>query len=200
MPQIPKPKDIPNCAEAGVLGVLPGVIGTMQATEAIKIILGKGDILSGKLLLYDALDANFEKLNLTKNKDCKLCGNSPTIKELEDYEGNNQNNSSNELIVRELNELIETKEDFALIDVREKEEQDLGTIENAKLVSFNEIYAGNLESLNDLDKNKKTILFCHTGQRSAYVAQLLKDKGFRDVENLVGGIVAWQEELDETVD
>lgn len=200
----PPPADlIPNCAEAGVLGVLPGVIGTVQATEAIKIILGKGKVLSGRLLVYNALDMTFMELNAKKNENCPSCSENPAITKLIDYENfcNNKNEKINkdEITAKELKKMMENNEDFILMDVREKAEQDMCKIENAKLASFTEIVKGNLKIFNNIGKNKKIVLYCHTGNRSAYVLNLLKKKGYKDVKNLIGGIDAWAKEIDTKV-
>jgi len=196
----PPPKElVPNCADAGVLGVLPGVIGTIQATEAIKIILKIGDTLSGKLLVYNALRMSFKKLNLSKNKNCNICGENPTIKELVDYEQLCDPNSikNDEISVKELKTMMDENKDFVLIDVREKIEWDICKIDRAELISSGQLMNENF--LDNVDKNKLIIMHCHTGRRSAGAVQLLKDKGYKNVKNLVGGIDAWSKEIDQKV-
>ena len=198
----PPPADLaPNCAEAGVLGVLPGVIGTVQATEAIKIILGKGNVLSGRLLVYNALSMVFLELNVKKNNKCPICSENANIKELIDYEQfcNGKKESKEEITVKELKEMIDSKEDFALVDTREKIEQDMCKIKNAKLTSFSEIARGNMKAFDNIGKNKKIVLYCHTGNRSAFVMHMLKKKGYKNAKNLVGGIDAWAKEIDQQV-
>ncbi|MAE42707.1 molybdenum cofactor biosynthesis protein MoeB [Candidatus Woesearchaeota archaeon] len=200
----PPPRDaIPSCSEGGVLGVLPGVIGTIQATEAIKIILGKGDVLSGRYLVYNALGMKFKELKLNKNKNCPVCGESPTIKELIDYEqfcnGVKEKNKEDEITVQELKKMIDKKEDFELIDIREKIEQDMCKIDGAKLTSFTEIIGGNMEPFKNIDKDKKIVLYCHTDNRSGQVQSMLKNKGYKNVKNLAGGINQWAREIDKEV-
>jgi adenylyltransferase/sulfurtransferase len=200
-PNPPSPHLVPNCAEAGVLGVLPGIIGTIQATEAIKIILEKGDILSGSYLIYNALGMSFKKLKLKKNGNCDVCSKNPKIKELIDYEEfcNNKKEETNEITVKELKKLIDKKEDFILIDIREEFEQQLCKLNNAIMISFTESIKNNLSFFDNLDKNKKIVLYCHTGQRSSYTLNILKKKGFTNLKNLVGGIDAWAKEIDQEI-
>jgi len=194
----PPPADaVPNCAEAGVLGVLPGIIGTIQATETLKIILGQGDILSGRFLVYNALSMKFREYKLGKNKSCLVCGDNPTITELQDYEQFcNGREIKEEITVKELKRMIDNDEKFELVDIREDVEQDICKIKDAKLTSFTEILNGNTKIFDSMDKNKKIVLFCHTGQRSAYVLNILKEKGFGDLLNVVGGIDAWAKDID----
>ncbi|MBN4049184.1 molybdopterin-synthase adenylyltransferase MoeB [archaeon AH-315-M20] len=194
----PPPRDaIPSCAEAGVLGVLPGVIGTIQATETIKIILGKGDILSGRYLVYNALSMKFKELKLSKNKNCLVCGENPTIKELIDYE--EFCGVKEEISVQELKKMMDNKEDFELVDTREKVEQDMCKIDGAKLTSFTEIVGGNMKPFNDIDKNKKIVLYCRTGNRSGQVQSMLKNKDYKNVKNLAGGINQWARVIDQEI-
>jgi sulfur-carrier protein adenylyltransferase/sulfurtransferase len=209
----PPPKgEIPNCEEAGVLGVLPGIIGTIQATEAIKIILGKGKILSGKLLVYNAMNMDFQKLDFIKNKNCKVCSKNAAIKGLMDYDefcsneirGNVTDNTKeiekiHEITVKELKKMIDSKEDFVLVDIREDFEQELCRLDSSILTSFSRFLKGDMLTFDNLDKNKKIILYCHTGNRSAYAIQILKKKGFTDLINLVGGIDAWAKEIDNKI-
>ena len=200
-PNPPPAHLVPNCADAGVLGVLPGVIGMVQATEAIKIILGKGETLSGRLLVCNALSMKFRELNLKKSKNCPVCSENATIKGLIDYDQfcNGKKENKNEITVHELKQMIDSKEDFVLVDTREKIEQDTCKIKNAKLASFTEIVKGNFEAFSGVDKNKKIVLYCHTGNRSAYILHLLKNKGYNNVQNLIGGIDAWAREINQQV-
>ncbi len=203
----PPPRDaVPSCAEAGVLGVLPGVIGAIQATEALKIILGIGDTLSGRFLVYDALSMAFRELKLSKNRNCPICGESPRIKELMDYEQfcnmKEEEESSleeDEISVGQLKNMIDEHEDFVLIDVREEYEWDICKIEGAKLIPMSQIMNENIGVLENIEKDKKIVLHCHTGARSAAVLQILKNKGFKNLKNLVGGIDAWSNEIDPEV-
>ncbi|MEK6869348.1 MAG: molybdopterin-synthase adenylyltransferase MoeB [Nanoarchaeota archaeon] len=203
----PPPRDaVPSCAEAGVLGVLPGVIGTIQATEALKIVLGIGETLSGRFLVYDALSMAFRELNLGKNKNCPICGESPRIKELMDYEQfcnmkeeEEKYLEEDEISVRQLKKMIDDHDDFVLIDVREEYEWDICKIEGAKLIPMSQIMNDNIGILENIEKGKKIVLHCHTGARSAAVLQVLRNKGFKNLKNLVGGIDAWANEIDPEV-
>lgn len=203
----PPPRDaIPSCAEAGVLGVLPGIIGTMQATEALKIILGVGETLSGRFLVYDALSMTFRELKLGKNKNCPICGESPRIKELIDYEEfcnmrqeEEKSLDENEISVRQMKKMIDDHEDFVLIDVREEYEWDICKIKGAKLIPLSQIINGNIGDLESIERDRKIVLHCHTGARSADALQILRNKGFKNLKNLVGGIEAWSDEIDSEV-
>ena len=191
---------MPNCEEAGVLGVLPGMIGMVQATESLKIILGKGKILSGRLLVYNAMSMAFMELNVKKNKNCPICSENPSITSLIDYEDFcNKKAEKDEITAKKLKEMIGSKEDFILVDTREKAEQDMCKIENAKLASFTEIARGNLKIFDNIGKDKKIVLYCHTGNRSAYVLNILKKKGYNNAKNLIGGIDAWAREIDNSI-
>jgi len=206
-PNKPEQNLIPNCSESGILGVLPGVIGTIQATEAIKIILGEGITLSGRLLVYNALNMTFLELNVKKKGKCEACSENARIKKLVDYKDNcnslkgyKGNQGDKESITpKELKLIIDNAEDFELIDVREKAEQEICGIANAKLASFTSIAGENFGIFGSISKNKKIVLYCHTGNRSAYVLELLKKKGFTNAKNLVGGIDAWAKEIDDRV-
>ncbi len=200
----PPPKNaVPTCAQAGVLGVLPGVIGTIQATEALKIILGVGEILAGRFLVYDALSMTFKELKLGKNKNCPICGESPRIKELMDYEEfcNARNDEENcleddEISVHQLKQMMDDHEDFVLIDVREEPEWDICRIKGAKLIPLSQIAEGNTDILESIEKDRKIVLYCHTGARSAQALRILRNSGFKNLKNLVGGIDAWSAEID----
>ena len=203
----PPPKDaIPSCAEAGVLGVLPGIIGTIQATEALKIILRKTDVLSGRFLVYDALAMTFKELKLGKNKNCPICGENPRIKELIDYEQfcnmkeqEEKSLEEDEINVRQLKKMMDNREDFVLIDVREEHECDICKIHGARLIPLSKIMNGNIDILENIEKDKRIILHCHTGARSAEALNILRNKGFKNLKNLVGGIDAWSQEIDPEV-
>jgi len=203
----PPPKDaVPGCAEAGVLGVLPGIIGTIQATEALKIILGVGETLSGRFLVYDALSMKFKELKLSKNKNCPICGESPRIKELIDYEEfcnirqeEEKSLDENEISVRQMKKMIDDHEDFVLIDVREEYEWDICKIKGAKLIPLSQIMNGNIGDIESIERDRKIVLHCHTGARSAEALQIFKNKGFKNLKNLVGGIDAWSNEIDSEV-
>ncbi|MBL7055935.1 molybdopterin-synthase adenylyltransferase MoeB [Candidatus Woesearchaeota archaeon] len=197
-PKMPSSDEIPSCSEAGVLGVLPGTIGTIQATEAIKIILGKGNVLSEKVLVYNALEMEFTKLNLKKNEDCRLCGKSPEIREVGNYEKACDNKEPNlEITAKELKEMMDNTESLELLDVREQEEWEICKIESAKLVPLSKIQR-EPGLLDILPKNKKIVVYCHVGGRSAFVVNSLREKGY-NARNLVGGIDAWSREVDENI-
>jgi adenylyltransferase/sulfurtransferase len=204
-PEPPPPGLVPSCAEGGVLGVLPGTIGTLQATEAIKLILGIGDTLIGKLMLYNALDMSFEFVKLRKNPNCKVCGENPDVTELIDYEafcgvpshdheegavGGGWDITAPELAAR-----LDQGNGLRLIDVREPHELEISRLEGAALIPLGQL-AGRLSELNSADE---FVLFCKSGTRSARALELLVSAGFRKVKNLKGGINAWAREVDPSL-
>ena len=200
-PEPPPPGLVPSCAEGGVLGVLPGLIGTIQATEAIKLIIGQGTPLIGRLLLLDALEMRFRELKLRKNPDCPVCGTHPTVTELIDYQAfcgvspQTTGLSREDLITpRELAETLAEGNGHRplLLDVREPHEWDIVHLEDAKLIPVNTL-AGHLD---ELPRDQPIVVYCKTGNRSARATQLLKDAGFRKVQNLAGGITRWATEID----
>ena len=199
-PEPPPPGMVPSCAEGGVLGILPGVVGTIQAVEAIKTILGKGESLVGRLLLFDALNMNFRELKLKKNPNCPICGQHATIKSLIDYEafcGLDQTKSlgeENEITVTELKKLMDTGS-VNLIDVREPQEYDICKINGSKLVPLNEVP----NHVNEFNLTDEYVFHCHTGVRSARAVLLLRELGFKRVKNLIGGIDAWATQVDPSV-
>ncbi len=188
----------PSCAEAGVLGILPGVIGTLQATEAIKLILGQGEPLIGRMLLYDALGARFHEMALQKNPACAVCGTAPTITELRDEpEACAPASAADEFEIapRELAARLRANGRIVLLDVREPFEFTLTRIEGAVLVPL----ATLPERLGDLDRGAEIAVYCHHGQRSALATQFLRANGFAKARNLAGGIDAWSCEVDPGV-
>ena len=201
-PEPPPPGLVPSCAEGGVLGVLPGTIGTLQATEALKLILGIGDPLIGRLMLYNALDMSFEFVKLRKNPNCKVCGPEPEITELIDYEafcgvpGHDHEEGSVggnwDISATELAERINKGNPIRLVDVREPHEQDISHIDGAELFPLG-LLAGRLS---ELDSAEEMVVFCKAGTRSARALDLLVGAGFRKVKNLKGGINAWAREVD----
>jgi len=198
----PPPGLVPSCAEGGVLGVLPGIIGTIQALETIKLILGIGEPLIGKLLLFDALKMKFRELNLRKDPECPVCGENPTIKELIDYEAfcgitpeQILRESGLEVTPEELKAKLENGEDIILIDVREPVEYEINRIEGSRLIPLSKLP----EKVNELDQTREIILYCKMGGRSARAVQLLRELGFTRVKNLAGGIDAWIEKIDPTM-
>ena len=198
--QPPPPGLVPSCAEAGVLGVLPGLVGTIQATEAIKLILGTGTPLIGRLLLIDALTMQFRTIELRRDPECPACG-TREIKELIDYEAfcgvgpRESGDSINDISPRQLADRIARGEDIQLIDVREKWEWDISRIPGATLIPLSTL----AEAAASLDRNRETVLYCKVGVRSLHAAEDLADLGFTKLTNLSGGIIRWSEEVDPTV-
>jgi len=201
-PEPPPPGLVPSCAEGGVLGVLPGVIGTIQATETIKLIIGQGEPLIGRLLLYDALEMRFTELKLRKNPECPVCGEHPTVTELIDYEafcgiapaenlGREWEITPQELAA----ELEQGSSRPVLLDVREPVEWDIVHLPNATLIPRGELP----ERISELNTADEIVVYCHMGSRSAMALQFLKQAGFRKVKNLVGGIDAWAREIDPSM-
>ncbi len=202
----PPPGMVPSCAEGGVLGILPGVIGVIQATEVVKLVLGKGEPLIGRLMLYDALKMNFREVKFRKNPKCPVCGDNPTIKELIDYDafcgitrGEENKNGGNvgipEISVKELKSKMDKKEKFVLVDVREPNEYEICKIPGSKLIPLGKLP----ERVSELDSADEIIVQCHFGGRSAKGVDLLQKIGFKKVKNLAGGIDAWSQEIDPTV-
>ncbi len=204
-PEPPPPGLVPSCAEGGVLGVLPGTVGTLQATEAIKLILGIGTPLIGKLMLYDALDLSFQYVKLRKNPACKVCGPNPEITQPIDYEafcgvpGHDHDNGSAgadwDIEPMDLAERLKRGEPLRLIDVREPVELQVAQLPGAELIPLGQLAA----NLNKLDSSQEIVLFCRSGGRSTRALELLLSAGFRKVKNLRGGINAWSEEVDPNV-
>lgn len=204
-PEPPPPGIAPTCAEGGVLGILPGTIGTIQATEALKLILGIGEPLIGKLLIYNALDMAFEYVKLRKNPKCKICGEHPEITKLIDYDafcgvpGRNHpiknKNFENNITPKELSDLIKSGEKIMMIDVREPHELKISHIEGARQIPLRMLPSHLLE----LESGQKTIVFCRTGERSQQAIEILLGAGFSQVKNLAGGINAWAREVDPTL-
>jgi molybdopterin/thiamine biosynthesis adenylyltransferase/rhodanese-related sulfurtransferase len=204
-PEPPPPGLIPSCADAGVFGVLPGTIGTLQATEALKLLLGIGEPLIGRLLLYDALAMSLDELRLKKNPKCKVCSDSPEITELIDYEAfcgvpahdltSDRLPSEWEIEPHQLAEMLNHGERIRLIDVREPHELEISKIKGAELIPF-----GSLASeMHKLDSADDIVLFCRTGSRSARALELLAGAGFRKLKNMRGGINAWADQVDPSL-
>ncbi|MBN2501608.1 MAG: molybdopterin-synthase adenylyltransferase MoeB [Anaerolineales bacterium] len=201
-PEPPPPGLVPSCAEGGVLGVLPGTIGTIQATEAIKVLLGIGTPLRGKLLLYNALDMSFDFVKLRKNPNCKVCGPNPEITELIDYEEfcgvpmhDHDEGSAGaqwDITAPELAAKLAHGDKIHLIDVREPHELQIAKLEGADLIPLGQL-AGRMS---ELDTAEDIVLFCKGGTRSTRALELLLGAGFRKLKNLKGGINAWAEEVD----
>jgi adenylyltransferase/sulfurtransferase len=201
-PEPPPPGLVPSCAEGGVLGVLPGVIGVIQATEAIKLILGSGQPLIGRLLLYDALQMRFRELKLRRDPECPICGDHPTIHALIDYDQfcgvvpaqEQQHTTSGvpEITVEELKAKMDRGDDFFLLDVREPNEYQICKIAGAKLIPLGELS----QRTGELDRDRELVVHCKMGARSAKAVSLLKERGFTRASNLKGGILAWIDRID----
>ncbi len=199
-PEPPPPGLIQNCAEGGVLGVLPGIIGTIQATEAIKLAIGQGSSLIGRLLVFDALAMTFRELKLRRDPECPVCGAAPTIRELRDYDeycdGVTQPLEERESVtVEELKARIERKADFLLVDVREPGEARICSIPGAQLIPMNQLP----ERYKELPQDRELIIHCRSGIRSARAAHFLKGRGYQNVHNLEGGILAWIDRIDPSM-
>ncbi|HVE14639.1 MAG TPA: ThiF family adenylyltransferase, partial [Elusimicrobiota bacterium] len=193
-PEPPPPGAVPSCAEAGVLGALPGIIGTTQALEVLKLILGAGEPLIGRLLMLDALAMEWRAVRLKKDPRCPVCGPRPTITRLVDYEAFCSPAAPGEITVSELKAKRDRRDDFILLDVREPHERELARIEGSLFIPL-----GSLESrLGELDKSKEIAVHCKLGGRSAKAVELLRAKGFKAV-NVAGGIRAWSERVDPSV-
>jgi adenylyltransferase/sulfurtransferase len=197
-PEPPTPGSVPNCAEAGVLGVLPGIIGTLQALEAIKLLIRIGDSLIGRLLHFDALKMKFREFNLRRDPSCPVCGENPSITEPIDYEqfcGNvAQPTNMPSISVHDLKRKMDAQEKLLLIDVREPFEHEIAHIKGAKLIPLGEI----AQRAHELE-NGEIIVHCHSGMRSAQAVEMLRHVGLTNVYNLEGGIDAWSEQIDPTV-
>ncbi|MBI3251843.1 MAG: molybdopterin-synthase adenylyltransferase MoeB [Candidatus Omnitrophica bacterium] len=206
----PPPGMVPSCAEGGVLGILPGVIGVIQGTEVVKLLLRKGEPLIGRLMLYDALKMNFREVKFRRNPKCPVCGDHPSIKELIDYDafcgiGRGEENPSPapgagktggagvpEISAEELKAKIDRKDKFVLVDVREPSEYQINRIPGSKLIPLGTLP----EKVSELDSADEIVVHCHFGGRSAKAVELLQKIGFKKVKNLAGGIDAWSEAVD----
>lgn len=204
-PEPPPPGMVPSCAEGGVLGVLPGTIGTIQATEAIKVLLGIGEPLIGKLLLYNALEMSFDFVKLKKNPKCRVCGPDADIKELIDYEDfcgvlmHDQDEGSAgqewDISAPDLSTRLAQDPNLLLLDVREPHELQISALPGAKNISLGTLAA----RLSELDSARDMVVFCKAGTRSARALELLVSAGFKKVKNLKGGINAWARDVDESM-
>jgi sulfur-carrier protein adenylyltransferase/sulfurtransferase len=202
-PEPPPPGLVPSCAEGGVLGILPGAIGVVQATETVKLILGAGESLVGRLLLYDALGMNFRQMKLRKDPNCPVCGENPTVTELIDYEAfcgipqaaaAEKENGVPEITVSELKQKMENGKGTYVLDVREPHEYEVANI-GVPLIPLGELP----NRLSELNQDDEIAVHCKTGGRSAKAVKILQDAGFENVYNVKGGITAWSEEIDPSV-
>ncbi|HJT45556.1 MAG TPA: molybdopterin-synthase adenylyltransferase MoeB, partial [Chthoniobacterales bacterium] len=195
-PEPPAPGTVPSCAEAGVLGVLPGVIGLLQAIEAIKLILQIGETLVGRILHFDALKMSFRQFNVRRDPECPVCGKHPTITAPIDYEQFcGLAKDVPEMSVRELKVRLDANETIELVDVREPFEYEIARIDGAKLIPLGELP----QRLGEIARDRHIVVHCHSGMRSARAVELLQKNDFANVFNLAGGIDAWSEEIDPEV-
>ncbi len=204
-PEPPPPGLVPSCAEGGVLGVLPGTIGSIQATETLKIILGIGEPLIGRLLLYDALDLSFQTVKLHKNPECKVCGEHPEITGLIDYEAfcgvpahdHDEGSAGDEwdITASQLSSRLKENPGLRLIDVREPHEREISNLEGSELIPLGQFAA----RLNELDSAEELVIFCKAGTRSTRALEILVSAGFKKVKNLKGGINAWAIDVDPSL-
>jgi sulfur-carrier protein adenylyltransferase/sulfurtransferase len=202
-PEPPPPGLVPSCAEGGVLGVLPGIVGTIQAAETLKLIIGKGEPLVGRLLLFDALAMKFRELKLRKNPDCPVCGAHPTVTKLIDYaefcgirgeEAPVTATNLPEITPRELKSRLDRGDDLFILDVREPHEYQICNL-HGHLIPLGELS----RRVHELDSSREIVAHCRSGTRSADAVQFLQKAGFRKIWNLKGGILAWSDEVDPSV-
>jgi adenylyltransferase/sulfurtransferase len=198
-PEPPPPGLVPSCAEGGVLGILPGLVGVIQATETVKLILGKGESLIGRVLLIDALGMKFRELRLRKNPDCPVCGTHPTITKLIDYQqfcgirGEEAPVTTKvpEIQPEELKQRLDAGEDIFILDVREPHEYQICNL-NGYLIPLGDLP----KRVHELDSSREIVAHCRSGVRSAKAVDFLRQAGFRKVKNLAGGVLAWSDRVD----
>jgi adenylyltransferase/sulfurtransferase len=204
-PEPPPPGEVPSCAEGGVLGILPGLIGCIQATEAVKLILGKGSPLVGRLMLYDALEMRFQEFKVRRNPKCPVCGDHPSITKLIDYEqfcgvrGQETpapaaagGNAMSEITAEELKRRLDRGEDLFILDVRNPPEFQICRIPGSTLLPLPEL----AQRFGELDPNREMVVHCKSGMRSAKAIAFLRQQGFTKLKNLTGGILAWADTVD----
>ena len=204
-PEPPPPGMVPSCAEGGVIGILPGIVGLLQANEGVKLILGQGNSLIGRLLLFNALDMKFRELKLNKDPKCPVCGDNPTVTELIDYnqfcgvptatEEASDDLAPDEITPAQVKEMIEQGEEFVLVDVREPHEWDICNIASARLVPLSEFE----DRIGELDSDTDIVVHCKMGGRSAKAQDILYANGFPNVKNMVGGITRWADDVDTSM-
>ena len=206
-PEPPPPGLVPSCAEGGVLGILPGIVGLIQANEVMKLILGLGETLIGRLLLFDALGMKFREMKLRKDKNCPICGDNPTIKELIDYEQfcgifpqeESPEDLAMEIDVVEVKKMLDEKKSFRLIDVREPFEYEICKIDGTLLIPLGKIEEKNPENLNGVGKDEEIVLHCKAGVRSLKAAKAMQEMGYPNVKSMRGGILEWSDRVDSSI-
>jgi adenylyltransferase/sulfurtransferase len=203
-PEPPPPGEVPSCAEGGVLGILPGLIGCIQATEAVKLILGKGSPLIGRLLQYDALQMSFHEFKIRRNPKCPLCGDAPTIRKLIDYdqfcgirgqEAAPAAAGAAEITVQELQQQLQRGDSVFVLDVRNPEEFQICRLAGSTLIPLPELP----RRFQELDRTREIVVHCKSGMRSAKAIQFLRQQGFDSLKNLKGGILAWADQIDRSM-
>lgn len=204
-PEPPPPGLVPSCAEGGVLGILPGVVGTIQATETVKLIIGVGEPLINRFMIYDALSMKFRELKLRRDPDCPVCGDSPTVTQLIDYEQfcgitsvtqvPDDSSSGDDVTVEELKISIDNNEGIFLLDVRESQEHQICSIPGSVLIPLGELSS----RINELSRNEDVVVHCKSGVRSAKAVKILRDAGFKKAKNLSGGILRWIDVVDPSL-
>ncbi|MBN9694094.1 MAG: molybdopterin-synthase adenylyltransferase MoeB [Verrucomicrobia bacterium] len=203
-PEPPPPGMVPSCAEGGVLGVLPGIIGCIQATEILKLVLGKGSSLIGRLLLFNALDMKFRELKLRRDPKCPVCGENPTVTELIDYEQFcgivpepvNSGQNPDEVTVEDMKKALETPNlGIRVIDVREPDEQEIARVAGVPLFPLSRLP----QQFTELDPNTQIYIHCKSGKRSMKALEFLRQQGFKYVKSVQGGIEAWSDRIDHSV-
>ena len=209
-PEPPPPGSVPSCEEGGVLGVLPGLVGMIQATETIKRIAGIGESLAGRLLVFDALEMRFRELRLRKDPSCPVCGPNPSVTGLIDYEafcgvapsgaeranGANVSEQGVDITPKELKAKLDRKDRFDLVDVREEYEIDIAALPYTKWIPLRELG----DRVGELDPNAETVVYCRSGSRSAHAVEFLRRNGFANARNLEGGILRWSDDVDPSVE
>jgi len=204
-PEPPPPGMVPSCAEGGVLGVLCASIGSIQVNEAIKLIVGIGDPMVGRLMIYDALEMTYRSVKVNKDPECPVCGKNPTVTELIDYdefcgtvpEEAQRAAAGSTITARELNEMLASGEGIFLVDVREPNEYEIVSIPGARLIPKGEFMSG--AALESLPQDKRIVLHCKTGARSAECLAVVKNAGFADAIHVGGGVIAWVNQVDPSL-
>ena len=202
-PEPPPPGLVPSCAEGGVLGILPGLIGVAQATEAVKLILGIGETLKNRLLLYDALGMKFRELKLRRDPECPVCGDHPTVTKLIDYQefcgvkpaANSPDTSAGQIDPLDVKAKQDRGDQFTFLDVREPHEYQIARIPGTRLIPLGELP----KFLGEMPRDKEIVAHCKSGARSQKAVDLLKANGFNNVRNMAGGIAAWSDKIDSTI-